>query len=689
MFERSSLAAKAALLLIATFVAAVNHAEDEADPGNSYIETLTVVGEATNATVTSDDIERYQANDLADVFRLTPSISVGGSVGVAQKIYVRGLEDALLNVTVDGAPQTSTLFHHIGRVTIDPELLKEVEVQAGAGEATSGPGAIGGAIRFQTKDAADLLVDDKRFGARLKINEFTNDGTRYSASVYGRLSDNWGFLAAYNDIDRENFEDGDGNEVLGTAADQQMAFVKISGNISDQQRLSISYESRDEEGSFSARPNWIVQPGDTLYTSEAERETIVANYTLELSELVNLEVTGYRTESSFRGGRFDWLSEITTNGFDIRNTSVIENHRFTYGVDYRDDEVDSGYYNPQPEEDHGEEGSVLGIYFQGHSQLTDALLISYGVRYDDYDYEQKILLADYYGDPIPDSGAEQSDSAISVNAGFIYDFNENWSAGLGVAQAVRGKEIGDGFTIDAYLYDSSTAPVVDPGLDLESVTNVEASLEYNNDNFSAKFAIFQSDIDDVIFERLYGNSLYQNIGTVETDGIEVDLAYRWEQLSLFVGFATHDAELDPASGLYANNWGAVDLNGYEFNGLGISRGDTWVVGIDYEASERLQLGLTVTHVNDLDIDTLHQDFEFGWVPNVYRLNKPSYTTVDAFVDWQVTDYLKASLAVTNLFDEEYRDSSSVGDFSAVPGYELVVGPSEAGRDVRLTLSMEI
>jgi len=64
--------------------------------------------------------------DLADLFRGVPSVSVGGGVGVAQKIYVRGLEDSLLNVTIDGAPQRGTLFHHIGRVTIEPELLETV-----------------------------------------------------------------------------------------------------------------------------------------------------------------------------------------------------------------------------------------------------------------------------------------------------------------------------------------------------------------------------------------------------------------------------------------------------------------------------------------------------------------------------------------------------------------------------------
>ncbi len=672
------------LLCLAITVANAAMAQQNTDSGE--IETIRVVGEATNAVVTTADLETFQANDLADVFRMTPSISVGGSVGIAQKIYVRGLEDSLIYVTVDGAPQTSTLFHHIGRVTIDPELLQQVEVQAGAGEATSGPGAIGGAIRFRTKDAEDLLSEGQDFGGKLKVNEFSNDGSRYNASLYGRLSEDWGLLASFNDVNRQNMDDGAGNEIYGSSADQQMGFLKLSGNIGNNQQVAISYERRDEEGQFSARPNWVVAESDRLYTSEAERETFVANYALQGGQLLDLQGTVYQTESSFRGGRFDWLADISTIGFDLRNTSRINEHSLTYGIDYREDEVESGYAIPQPEEDHAEEGSVLGLYVQAHSQLSDALLLSYGLRYDDYNYQQKILLADYYGSPITDTPASADNSEVSVNAGLNYELNENWSFGIGYAEASRGKEIGDGFTLDGYLYDGSEAPVVAPGLETEKVSNSEASVEYSIENFSARLAVFESVIDDVIFERLYGDSFYENIGSIASDGFEVNLAYRWEDFDFYMAYAEHDSQLDPAPGLYNANFGLVDLNGYEFIGLGNSRGDTWNLGLDYTPTAFLRMGLNMTHVSSLSIDTLHQDYDLGWVPELYRLDKPSYRTFDVFAEWTASSSLVFNLAITNLFDRLYRDHSSVGDYSAVPGYELVVGPWEAGRDVRLSAS---
>lgn len=648
------------------------------------IERVAVVGAATNLSITAEDIEQFQANDLADVFRESPSVSVGGSVGVAQKIFIRGLEDAYLNVTVDGAQQTSTLFHHIGRVTLDPDLLKQIDVQAGAGEATSGPGAIGGSIRFKTKDAQDLLRGDEQFGGRVKASYFSNEGTRYSGSLYGKLSDSWGLLGYYSTVDRDNFEDGDGNEVLGTAADQDLMFLKASGYITDNQYLSISAEQRDEEGEFSARPNWVVLEGAPLYPSEAERDTYVANYRFDHSALVFLEATAYQTSSLFRGGRFDFLSDIDTYGFDIRNTTDISNHVFTYGIDYRKDEVESGP-GVGPVQN-AEEGSVMGIYAQAHSNITPELLLSYGVRYDDFDFQQQILIDDYYGTPVTDEPSGLDDNELSFNVGFEYQLTEAWTLGLGYAEAARGKQIGDGFTLDEYLYDGEDVPVVASDVVPETVTNIEASIEYSANNLNARLSAYESTIDDVLFSGYQGNSVFNNIGDLESSGVEFNLAYRWDSVDVYFGFSSVDVELMPREGLYSVPYNSIDINGYEFVGLGNSRGDTWVLGADYTVTADISVGFNITMVDDINIDTLHQALENGWTDSLYSLNKADYTLVDIYGEWEVTNDLRLNLAVTNLFDEAYIDHSSVGDYSEV--FPSVIGPQEAGRDIRLSVTYD-
>jgi hemoglobin/transferrin/lactoferrin receptor protein len=662
-------------------VAESEKTESKAESGETKaslegIETVVVVGKATNFDVTSDEMKAYQANTLSDIFRHEPSVSVGGGAnGIAQKIYIRGLEDAMLNVTIDGAPQRSTLFHHIGRVTIDPDLLESVEVQAGAGEATAGAGAIGGAIRFKTKDVNDFLAPDERIGGTLKVGTYSNDGDQKSLSVYGRFTDNWGLLGYTNKIERENAEDGDGKELDGTGADQQIDFVKLSGEISDNQRLSVSYEQRQEEGEFNRWPNWSPADGApvVLYDSKGERETFIANYQINTNDFLNMEVTAYQTESAFQRDFYTWRAEITSTGFDIRNTSYWGINEFTYGVEMREHRVESGTIDEKP--DYGEKGSVLGLYFQGHTQVIDGLLLSYGVRSDDYEYQQTEV--NYLGSP----KADLDSSDISINAGVAYTFADFWTASLGYAEAARGKEIGDGFTVDG--------STVDPDLKSETVENIEAAIEFNGYDVHAKLAVFQSTINDVIADQSGQGVYYENIGAVVSEGYELELAYSiTDQINFYAGYASIDSVLEPANGLFTEDYDEVTLEAYEYGGLGNSRGDTLNIGVDYLPMSNLRLGWNMTNVQGEDnIETLQRAVELGWIAETQEIDKPGYTVHDIYAEWTAHDYITFNLAVLNLFDKTYLDHSSVGDYTDISGWENVRGYNEPGRNIRLSATV--
>ena len=646
------------------------------------VEETIVVGSTTNTVITPAELEQYQANDLADVFRQVPSVSVGGSLGIAQKVYIRGLEDILLNVTVDGAPQTGTLFHHIGRVSIEPELLQQVEVQAGAGEATSGAGAIGGAIRFKTKTAADLLDDGQQFGALVKGAYFSNNGYRGSSSVYGHLNDDWSLLGSYTYVDRDNMEDGDGNELYGTSAEQSLAFIKLNGDLSEDQQLSISYELRDEEGEFGARPNWPTLEGDTLFPMNGQRETLVVNHRLQAGNLLNLETTLYNTESEIVQNRFDrwgrYGASVTSAGFDIRNTSEPGNHKLTYGVDYREDEVTSRYLDDVSvwgdwawSSDLGrftEEGTVTGAYVQDHWQLTSDLLISAGLRFDQYELEQVT-----YGDSTDSDG-------VSPNIGFSYLLAPSWTLTAGYAQALRGKEVGDAFTLER----RPGRITLQPGLEPETVDNSEIGLKYDNGNLMVTTSVYQSEIQDVIFDQLGGNGApqdnvyYENIGKLETQGFELRAQYQWSKVSLFAAYSNNDAKLN----------GNI-VEGYEQIGLGNARGDTWDMKLSYHFSDVLEMGWSFTYVDDLnDIEVFHRALAIGWVDELQTVDKPGYQVHDIYLQWQPlnSEALIVNFAVLNLFNEQYRDHSSVADYNHIPDWEGIAGLYEAGRDLRVSVT---
>ncbi len=626
------------------------------------IERVEVVGTTTNTEVTPQDLEKFQANDLADIFRLVPSVSVGGSLGIAQKVYIRGLEDTLLNVTVDGAPQTGTLFHHIGRVSVDPDLLKEVEVQAGAGEATAGAGAIGGAIRFKTKNVDDLLAAQENFGGNVKASYFSNAGHKFSGSLYGRLNENWGVLGSYVSIDRDNMEDGNGAELPGTNPEQSIGFLKINGDISEQQQLSVSYEKRDEEGEFAQRPNWTPRETYTFYPVKTERETIVLNHTYQTGDLLNLETSIYTTQANIVQDVFDrwgkYGGELSSTGFDLRNTSRVGEHNFVYGIEHRSDEVESGAQESGDTATTKEKGKVTGVYIQDHWQITPALLLSAGVRFDQYDLD----LVTYK--------ASTDSSGFSPNLGLQYSFNDNWLLNLGYAQAMRGKEVGDAFTIEA---GEST---LSPSLDAEEVDNAELGLTYQDEHWHIVASVYKSEIDDVILDQLGRGTYYENVGTLSTDGVELKVGYWIDDIQIVANYSNSDADLN-----------GLPVVGYEHNGLANKRGDTWGFNVNYSLSDTIELGWNFTRVSALNnISVLHRAVEIGWIDQTQTIDKPSYQVHDIFVQWQPNDNVSVNLSVQNLFDEHYRDHSSVGDYTHIPGWEIVEGLYEAGRDIRFSVS---
>lgn len=636
------------------------------------LDEVVVVGALTRAEVDAAALELHQAADLSDVFRNIPSVTVGGSVGIAQKIYVRGLEDTQLNVTVDGAPQHGTLFHHIGRVNIEPELLKTVDVQSGAGEATAGFGAIGGAIRFRTRDAVEMLAPGRNFGGMARAGWLSNDGYRLSGSLYGRVAGELGLLASFVHSDRDDMEDGAGNRLYGTGGEQKLGFVKFGGQITADQWLSISFEQREEKSSFGQRPNWPALEGDTLYPAAGKRRTGVLNHGIALSGSMDLESTLYWTQSKFTQDIFDrwglYGAAILTRGADLRTRIAQGNHEIVAGVEYRDDVVQSGAIPRDPADHYVEKGEVFGLYAQDHWQLAPQLLLSYGGRYDSYDLRQVTY------DNATDS------SGFSGNIGLRYRLTDALTLHASFAEAFRGKEIGDAFTLWTAPGTISLSPTLQP----EKVDNYEAGVSFAQSGWHGSAVYYDMRIDDVIHDQLGGGpapqnaNYYENVGRLKARGVE-----------LRAGFATGPWSLDAHFNHSRTRLNGNLVEGYEHIGLGNSSGDNWNLTAGFHPASRWTLEAAVTRFNSLDnIGVLHRAVEVGWIDETQFVDKPGYTVVDLFGQWRPfrNQSIVVGAAVYNLFDRRYRAHASVADYSHVPDWEGVAGVMEPGRNLRLTLS---
>lgn len=637
-----------ALALAPGYALAQTDSGDEDKP--KEIEELVVIGEPVDSLLTSTDLDRKQANDLDDIFSGVPTVLVGGSVGAAQKIYVRNLGEDTLNISVDGATQSGVTYHHTGRISVEPELLKQVHVQVGAGDATGGPGALGGAIKFETKDPEDLL-GNRDFGGIVKAGYFSNtEGYKGSGTVFGRLGDTFSAMASYVTSDQDDMEDPNGNDLPGTNSEQDLGFVKFVGDFVDGHKASISYENLTEEGEKLTRPEWGEGPRNPLRDLEFDRKTTTLKYAWDKpdSDLLLLDVSLYNTDFEIYRPWDDYASAVDTQGFVVSNTSQLGEHNIVYGSDYRDDEVTAGE-SALGGDVYTETSDVLGFFVQDRFQVTDALLLTFGTRWDDFNAVDK-------------ENNEFTSDGFSPNVGFAYDVTRDLTFSGGYAEALRGVETNDGFK----LFGTTN----DPDLKAERAKNFELGLDYTLGSFLLSAGYHDTTIEDAIGNDVPWSRHYENLGELETNGYSLGATYNGERLFSKWTYVDTDVELD-----------GEPLTRYSYGYLGTSTGNTLTMDTSYQVSSSVDVGWIMTLVQDLD--DLYVESAGA------SISKPGYNVHDIYAHWEPSGLrgFSVTLTVKNVFDEEYLDHGSVEDFTHLEDYAGIKGYPAPGQDIRLSMAL--
>ncbi|TIM66381.1 MAG: TonB-dependent receptor, partial [Mesorhizobium sp.] len=265
--------------------------EARAPAGGTQLDTILVVdvGAGANATAGADlitidqqEIDRKKPQDLREVFSGEPQIAVGGAIPSTQKIYVNGVDENNLVVTVDGSRQNNKVFHHNGTYLLDPALLKAASVQAGVAPADAGPGALAGSLGFETKDAVDLLEPGRNFGGFVTGIWDTNSET-FTTGVSGfGQQDGFEYLGYINYGRGGNFTAGNGQEMPGTGTDLISGLAKIAYESVEGHRFELSHEQvRDDELRPYRANVYINRPGrePELRNYDLRRQNTVFTYT--------------------------------------------------------------------------------------------------------------------------------------------------------------------------------------------------------------------------------------------------------------------------------------------------------------------------------------------------------------------------------------------------------------------------
>lgn len=627
------------------------------------LDTVSVQAETPtlDKVVHHEALQKTLARDLGDVYRTDAEISVGGGGNpAAQKVYIRGMEESLLNLSVDGAPINGNVYHHQSALIIDPQLLKTVQVEKGTAAASAGPGALGGAIRMETLDGRDWLGTDGRLAGLLSAGAFSNEGWRGSGALAARLGERADALLSLSQLDTQDYRDGQGQTAAHSATGQKHVLAKLGWDLAAGQRVSASYQQSRDEGVRNTRANmqtFLFGPlPNAPIPQTLDRSTSTLKYRGEKLGWLDLaEVNAYHTlvesgrslatgpiyPKGHEGGE-----DLTTQGVDLKLQSRLGAHLIRYGLNWRDDESRTrNIADPFGLTGSGKESNqVRGGYVEGVFDVAPLSLYA-GLRYDRYHY------TDNHGQGFRSEGT-------SPSAGVDWQATDALTLRLNHARALRGVGMKESFMLDVARWRNQEQ--IDP----ERARNTELGFRYGQGEWSVAGNVYRQQILDYID---IGEDGRGNVGDATIKGYELSTEYRRGGFSAGLSVA----------------YSRPRLNGQPFDdstlGLGTSYGRTWVSRAAYRW-ETVELGWNGRFVESLDYTPA------GSSDGVQR-TKAGYGVHDVYLEWRPLkkDALNLRLAVKNLFDKQYYDQASYG-YNASSRFQRVLGYAEPGRDVRLEAS---
>lgn len=208
--------------------------------------------------VTLREKDESTATDLRSLLQDEPAIGFGGGNGTSQFVSIRGMGHNAIDLKIDNAYQDGQLHYHQGRFMLDPQMVKVVSVQKGAGFASAGIGATNGAIVTKTLDADELLRNsDKDYGFKVGAGLSTNKGHSYHGSAFGKAQTGFGqvdALVSYNQVNDGDYKGGKGytnllgNDVVTRSALDKSSYLVKAGLTTGDHRFVVSHLNEAHKG---------------------------------------------------------------------------------------------------------------------------------------------------------------------------------------------------------------------------------------------------------------------------------------------------------------------------------------------------------------------------------------------------------------------------------------------------------
>ncbi|OOE38943.1 ligand-gated channel protein [Salinivibrio kushneri] len=603
----------------------------------SGFEQATAKAPASISVISRDQLEDRYYRDVTDALKRIPGVVVTGG-GDTQDISIRGMGSKYTLMLVDGKRMTSRETRPnsdgpgIEQGWLPPlQAIERIEVIRGPMSTLYGSDAIGGVINIITRREQHEWHGNVQLSTLLQEKRASGDEQSANFYLSGALSDKLGMTVSGQNVQRQE------DDILSGYEDKSLRSLSTSltYDASDYQQwtLDLGASSQERNGHI----------GKTVPTDDSQcRGNKCENSNNE-----------YRRQSIALGHEGHWTwgwsdshlqyeqSRNKSREMTIKNTEFktrlirdFETHTLTVGGSVNKAKLEdftSNKASSQTEIDN----TQAALFVEDEWRVIEPFSLTLGLRVDhdeNYDYHASPRV---YG---------------------VYQLNSNWVVKGGVATGFRSPQLRE--IAPNWAQVSRGGNIYgNPDLEPETSINSEVSINYQSDTgISGSLTAFHNDFEDKITRVTCPTSVCTDgpnqFGSDPTYRINVDEAVtQGVEASLFVP-VTETVDVSASYTYTDSEQKTGDYKGQPLTQIPqqLAYGE-----VNWQATERLRPWVSATHRGE------EMDPVTG--PSSRSNIEPSYTLVDAGMNYQLSDAIELQGAVYNLLDKtrEYEDYGYISD----------------------------
>ena len=459
-------------------------------------------GKSTNQTevISAEELEEISAQTTADVLQNADGIQVQKSQMGGGSPIIRGFEANRVLLVIDGVRLNNAIYrggHLHNSVTVDNNVLSQVEILYGPGSAVYGSDAIGGVVHFHTKDPKlskedsvsiggsgmlrynsanqeksghfDISIGGKKFGSITSVS--ANDfGDLLSGSKRDHGYDDFGNINVYAErIDGKDSAiiNENPNLQIGTAYKQVDVLQKFIYRHSEQItfKLNTQYSNSTDVPRFDRLNNveedrmleyseWYYGPQERIFAA-LKTELSASNFFFSKASFIASaqNINENRVKRKFGSNSRSSNSEnVKVYGFNVDLVRIIDSaSQLFYGVELTHNDVistaftedittgDIGYESTR----YPDGGSTMstGAFYLSYARTFKKLIAKIGGRYN-YNSVQARFVNDSFV-ALPFESINTTNQALSGNLGLVYLPTKNFRSNFNVSTGFRSPNIDD------------------------------------------------------------------------------------------------------------------------------------------------------------------------------------------------------------------------------------------------------